>query len=147
MAVSAAGGAIRLLDLTGEPEPLSRALDALAALPREGVVKLSGARDPAALLAALRERGVCAEVEPGSGRLELRPAGAAAILDLRDLEAPEPMQHVLEAAARLAPGGALLARTPCFPRPLLQQLERRGLRWQAIEEGDGSGLVHVGRPT
>jgi len=149
MSEAKAGEAISQLDLAGEARPVERVLRRLAELPREGALKLQGVVDPQALIAELRERGVCAEAEPvsgGSARLELRPAGARPVLDLRDLEAPEPMQRVLEAAARLGPGEALLARTPCYPRMLFPQLERRGLVWQAVEECDGSGLVHVRRP-
>jgi len=71
---------------------------------------------------------------------------AGPILELRELEAPEPMQRILEAAAKLAPGAALLARTPCYPRLLFPQLEGRRLAWAAVEEPDGSGLVYVRRP-
>lgn len=56
------------------------------------------------------------------------------------------MQRILEAVAELAPGERLLARTPCYPRMLFPQLERRGLHWTAVEEPDGSGLVCVRRP-
>jgi hypothetical protein len=69
-----------------------------------------------------------------------------AVLDLRDLPAPEPMERILDACARLAPGGAVAARTPRFPRMLLSLLERRGLRWAALEEADGTGLVYAERP-
>ena len=90
-------------------------------------------------------QGLGAAPADGSELLE-RFADAGATLDLRDLEAPEPMQRILEAAARLAPGGALLARTPCFPRMLFPQLERRRLAWAAVEEPDETGLVYVRRP-
>ena len=53
---------------------------------------------------------------------------------------------ILAAAAELAAGGALIARTPCYPHPLLVLLARRGLAFEAIEEPDGTGLVHVRRP-
>jgi hypothetical protein len=69
-----------------------------------------------------------------------------AVLDLRDLPAPEPMERILEACARLAPGGAIAARTPRFPRMLLSLLDRRRLHWAALEEADGTGLVYAERP-
>jgi Uncharacterized conserved protein (DUF2249) len=149
------GDAIAQLDLSGHASELARVLECVAALPREGLLKLSGARDEAALRAALESHGVSATCEPAArrgaepqaaARLELRPAGAAPILDLRALEAPEPLQRILEAVARLAPGQALLARTPRPPHMLFPQLEHRGLAWQAVEEPDGSGLVHIRRP-
>jgi uncharacterized protein (DUF2249 family) len=75
-----------------------------------------------------------------------RPAPEAEILDLRDLEAPEPLQRILEASAHLAPGQSLRARTPRYPRMLFPHLEARGLEWEAQEQADGSALVHVRRP-
>jgi hypothetical protein len=78
--------------------------------------------------------------------LLLQPPGEPEWMDLLDLEAPLPMERLLEAAAALRPGEALLARTPCFPRPLLAQLDRRGLDWEMAEAADASGLVWIGRP-
>jgi hypothetical protein len=88
-------------------------------------------------------------LRPGDGDA---PAGTddaqleASLLDLRELEAPLPLERILEASAGLAPRDALLARTPCFPRPLFPHLDDRGLEWEALEESDGSALVYVRRP-
>jgi hypothetical protein len=79
--------------------------------------------------------------------LLLQPPGEPALMDLCELEAPLPMEQVLEAAALLQPGHTLIARTPSFPRPLLAQLDRRELDWEAAEASDKSGLVWVGRPS
>lgn len=150
---AAAGDAIvapalpaRLRDAAVALEPILRALEAL---PRDGVLKAELACDPGPLVAPITERGFRVHVERHARRswsLEVQPEGGPSIIDLRDLEAPEPMERVLEACAKLAPGAALLARTPCYPRPLLAQLERRALLWAAHEEPDGSGFVHVRRP-
>jgi hypothetical protein len=56
------------------------------------------------------------------------------------------MERILEVAAELAPGQILIARTPCFPRPLLAELDQRGLEWEAAEAADESALVWVKRP-
>lgn len=68
------------------------------------------------------------------------------VLDLRDLEAPGPLERILEASARLAPGASLLARTPRYPRLLFPHLEQRALEWKAREQRDGSALVWIRRP-
>ena len=86
------------------------------------------------------------ENERRAFRLVIQHAGSPAVLDLSDLEAPLPMEAILEAAAALRGGESLFARTPCFPRPLLSLLDRRGLDWEAVEESGGCGLVWVGRP-
>ncbi|MFQ5698684.1 MAG: DUF2249 domain-containing protein [Myxococcota bacterium] len=75
--------------------------------------------------------------EPGRRRVEL---------DLRDLEAPEPLRRILEAVAALGPGDSLVARTPRYPRMLFGQLEKRGLEWEAREESDGSATLSIRRP-
>lgn len=127
-------------------EPL---LEMLQDVRQDAVLEVRFGFDPSALIAALAERGFLAEVAVRVGAhwvLSVRAPGAPEILDLRDLEAPEPLERILEASAALAPGAALLARTPRLPRMLLPQLERRALVWQAIEEPDGSGLVWVQRP-
>ncbi len=140
-------------DLPAEPREAATALEqvsrALERVPEDGVLKMRLACDPEPLAAPLRRRGFRVRSERLAAdhwSLELQPEGGPAILDLRDLEAPEPMERILEACAKLAPGAALMARTPCYPRPLFSQLEHRALLWAACEEPDGSALVHVRRP-
>ena len=86
---------------------------------------------------------------PGTTLPEVElPEGCPAqeILDLRDLEAPEPLERILEASARLAPGTSLLAHTPRYPRLLFPHLEQRSLEWKAREQRDGSALVWIRKP-
>jgi len=104
---------------------------------------------PGDLLDALQSRGVVTQVRANERRalyLVIRRDSSPAIMDLSDLEAPLPMEAILEAAGALCAGESLFARTPCFPRPLFSLLDRRRLDWQVVEEPDGSGLVWVGRP-
>ena len=75
-----------------------------------------------------------------------QPVSAPAIEDLRDLEAPEPLERILAATAKLAPGEAYSARVPRYPRLLLPRLEERGLLYEVVEEPDATALVHVRRP-
>ncbi len=121
----------------------------LQALPEGGILEVELGFDASGLLAEFTEHGVHAQLEKIARRrwmLLLQPPGDRELMDLCDLEAPLPMEQVLEAAAALRPGEALIARTPCFPRPLLAQLDRRELDWEAAEAADTSGLVWVGRP-
>jgi hypothetical protein len=78
---------------------------------------------------------------------EAEQASAPAIEDLRDLEAPQPLERILAATAKLAPGEAYSARVPRYPRLLLPRLEERGLLYEVYEEPNGTALVHVRRPT
>jgi len=133
----------------GPAEVLDAVVERLETLSPGGALKLEVGFEPAALVASLTERGLAAEAcecSRGVWSLEVRPPGSPEVVDLRDLEAPEPLERMLEAAARLAPGDSLLARLPRFPRLLLPQLARRGLPWEIYEERDRSALVHVRRP-
>jgi len=128
------------------PEPLREQLTRLSA---DGVLKIRSTFDPARLCARIEEEdghAWVARATPVAGAgwsVEVRAAGAREILDLRELEAPEPLERILEAAAALEPDAALLARVPRFPRMLLPQLEQRGLAFEIFEEPDESALVFV----
>lgn len=67
----------------------------------------------------------------------------ADIVDLRGLEAPEPMVRILEASVALAPGEHYLARLPHVPHPLFPHLQARQLDWQVFEQADGSAVLLV----
>lgn len=64
-------------------------------------------------------------------------------LDVRGLPAPEPMVRILEALDGLRDGQALLARTPCHPRPLLDRLARMGFRADVVVEPAGDARVLI----
>ena len=67
------------------------------------------------------------------------------IIDLRGLEAPEPMEKILMACTHMAANEQYLAHLPHVPEPLFPHLEMRGLKWQVFEEPDGSALVLIRR--
>lgn len=131
-------------------DPLDTILAALERLPATGILKLTAPFRPSPLLLLLSGRGYRAsarEEAPAVWRVEAQPPDSPEILDLRELEAPEPLERILAATARLEAGDALIARVPRFPRLLLPHLEERGLAWEVHEEADGTALVHVRRPT
>ena len=65
------------------------------------------------------------------------------IIDLCDLEAPEPMVRILSAGAQLGSEDIYLARLPHVPFPLFPILEQRGMGWQTHEEEDGRVLILI----
>ncbi len=67
------------------------------------------------------------------------------IIDLCNLEAPEPMIRILSAGAQLGAKDIYLARLPHVPFPLFPLLEKRELDWQIHEEDDGRVLVLIRR--
>jgi uncharacterized protein (DUF2249 family) len=65
-------------------------------------------------------------------------------LDLRHLEAPQPMMRALDAASRLAPNETVVIVAPRFPRPLLTELAHLG--FEAEPQADGSVRVVIRYP-
>ena len=64
-------------------------------------------------------------------------------VDLRNLEAPIPMEKVLLACSQLDTGEFFLAHLPHVPIMLFPHLESRGLQWWVHEESDQSALVLI----
>ncbi|MBW2540631.1 MAG: DUF2249 domain-containing protein [Deltaproteobacteria bacterium] len=136
-------------DGTATEAALASVVSELQALPNGCVLEIAFDFDPSDLLGQLVERGTHAQCRKIARRrwvLSLQPPGDRELIDLCDLEAPLPLERILEATAALEPGQALIARTPCFPNPLLAQLDHRGLDWEAAESEDESALVWIGRP-
>lgn len=65
------------------------------------------------------------------------------IVDLRNLEAPGPMEEVLLACSQLDAGEFFLAHVPRVPTLLFPHLESRELHWWVHEEADQSALLLV----
>ena len=74
-------------------------------------------------------------------------SGTPKIVDLREMEAPEPMEKVLLACSQLDDGQFFLAHLPHIPMPLFPHLELRGLRWWVHEEADQSALILIRKET
>ena len=145
--------ALHVLDvrpiLQGGVDPLDAILAALARLPADGMLKIHAPFRPAPLLVLLAGKGLRSEArlaQPGVWEVEVLAQDAPQPVDLRDFEAPLPLEQVLLATARLAPGAAQLFRVPRVPNLLLPHLQERGLDHVIVEELDGSALLHVRRP-
>ncbi|MFH0947249.1 MAG: DUF2249 domain-containing protein [Planctomycetota bacterium] len=129
-------------------DPLGQILAALKRLAPAGALLLTAPFRPAPLLTLLKSRGFvceCGEVASGDWFVIAEPGESPGILELRDLEAPEPMEQVLLHASRLEGGQFLLARLPRVPKLLLPHLEQRGLAFTVAEVPDGSALLCVRR--
>lgn len=79
--------------------------------------------------------------------LESHKADIPEVNDLRNLEAPEPMETILLACTHMPAGTHYLAHLPHVPNPLFPHLETRGLEWKAFAEPDGSALLLIWRQT
>jgi hypothetical protein len=130
-------------------DPLKAILEALDGVTADGVLQITAPFHPKPLIALLDARGVRVETRAHPGGLwvlEAANADAGPVRDLRDLEAPEPMEAVLRAGAALRPGQSGLFRTPQVPRLLMPMLRNRGLVFSFAEQPDGTALLYVGRP-
>ncbi len=131
-------------------DPLAAILAALDGLPPAGVLVLEAPFKPAPLLSLLARRGHAVTAESlarDHWLVEVVARGAAPVEDLRELEAPEPLERVLAASAALAPGGVYLARLPRFPRMLVPRLRERGVTYSIVERPDGAAILRVERPS
>lgn len=140
---------IRELDvrplLAAGKAPMGAILSAVQGLGPDESLRLVAPFEPVPLYAKLGDLGFDhVATGRGDGTFEVlftRRAPALPgpiLLDLRNLEPPQPMQRVLEALNGLAPGGALIALTRFRPVHLLELLEERGLAWETTEQADGS---------
>ncbi len=123
-------------------DPLASVLEAVEGMAEGGVLHLIAPFRPTPLLTLLRSQGHHVDCTEEDGLFEVL-VSAGPVLDLRDLEAPEPMAQLLERSAGLAAGASLAARTPRPPRLLLPRLEGRGVQVQILEVQDGSALVFM----
>ena len=130
-------------------DPLEQILAAVDAAGPSGLVALIAPFEPRPLLSLMRGRGHlvrCEKLDERVHAVEIVVGGAPEVLQLTDLEPPEPLERVLEGVERLGPGEVLIAHVPRFPRLLLPRLEERGVGVEAHERPDGSALVRVRRP-
>jgi uncharacterized protein (DUF2249 family) len=72
-------------------------------------------------------------------------APVSGMLDVRGLEPPAPMVHILNTVATLSPGVTLRAHTDRRPLHLLPELDARGVRHASEEQPDGSWITTLQR--
>ena len=135
-------------------DPFQEIQAQLTRLPTGGCLVLLAPFHPTPLIHLMQGRGFGVwtdEAEAGLHTILITspPQGDAervTVLDLRDLPAPEPMEEVLLAVEKLAPGEHFFARLPRFPRMLVAALEGRGCTWSSVLQPSGSAVLLVERP-
>jgi uncharacterized protein (DUF2249 family) len=142
----------------GRP-PLARIIAAVTALADDQALVLRAPFEPIPLYEVLGKRGFAHWTErraaddwsigfyrdaAARGEPATRPATPAsdrAVLDVRGLEPPQPMQRVLEEIERLGPGAELEVRHDRRPLFLYPQLDERGFVHETDEPEPG--LVRI----
>jgi len=123
-------------------------LAALEKMPEKGILKLTTPNRPVDLIELLQSREYRVNVRQWQNNawdIEVLANETPDIVDLREMEAPEPMQIILMACTRMGKEESYLARLPHVPSMLFPQLVARGLAWYVHEEEDHSALLMVRR--
>lgn len=154
-------------DLRAGREPLRRILDAAGALPPSHVLRLRATFEPVPLYSVLGRQGFIHFTErfadddwrvwftkagaptnapPAPARAESVATDDVIIVDVRDLEPPEPLERTLEALATLPPGKMLVQINRRVPRFLLPKLEERGFTYEIREQSPELVRIFIHRP-
>lgn len=162
-------------DLRSGREPFSHIMGAVSGLDLDAVLHLRAIFEPAPLYAVLEKRGFAHETQrhaaddwsiwfwrpPAEGTAS-RPAAAASVsvpdgleqlmndpnavvLDVRNLEPPEPLVRTMAAAEQLEPGQVLVQVNLRVPQFLLPMLTENGYAWEVDESRVDRVLVRITR--
>lgn len=140
-------------DLRKGIEPFGAIMDAARALGPTGVLRVRAIFDPVPLYAVFAKKGFSHATErlgPEDYRVWFHRDGKApvatkaeadvaeeddvVVIDVRDLEPPEPMMRTFEALERLPRGKTLVQLNVRVPQFLLPKLKERGFTWEVREQ-------------
>ena len=157
-------------DLRAGREPFSRIMAARRTLPDGAALSVRAIFEPVPLYAVMARQGLEHHTEqlgaddwrvwfyPAPSRRvdrQARQAGGetpapqpegVVVLDVRDLEPPEPMVRTLAALEDLPPDGTLVQINARVPRFLLPRLQERGYRYEIREQAPDLVRVFIRRP-
>jgi TusA-related sulfurtransferase len=141
-------------ELRAGGEPFARIMTAVRALPKDGVLRLRATFEPAPLYRVLGKQGFSHATEQlatedwrvwfyrDAAPVPVEPVAPAAdagtddviVLDVRDLNPPEPMMRTLAALEKLPRGKILLQINARVPQFLLPKLAQRGFVYEIREQ-------------
>ncbi len=129
----------------GEAEvPAGAADTSAAAAHASGVCSNAQPHAPATAAAPL-DAGAADVAAPGEVNAAMQQAEDVVVLDVRDLEPPEPMVRTLEALEHLPAGATLVQINVRVPRFLLPRLEERGFTYEVREQAPDLLRVFIRR--
>lgn len=134
-------------DLRSGREPFQLIMAARARVPADGALMVRATFEPVPLYRVMERAGWAHHTEqlgPEDWRVWFhRPV---AVLDVREMEPPEPLAHTLNAAAELAPGASLVQLNVRVPHFLLPRLTEQGFTYHVREVAPDRVHVVIRRP-
>ena len=162
-------------DLRSGREPFSRIMTARRTVPAGGALAVRAIFEPVPLYAVMAQHGLAHHTErhaeddwevwfypaqqepvpptaafpPGESHADADEVSAddVVVLDVRDLEPPEPMMRTLAALDALPENGTLVQINVRVPQFLLPRLEERGFTYDVREQGPDLVRVFIRRAT
>lgn len=134
-------------DLRKGREPFQLIMAARDKVPEDGALVVLATFEPAPLYRVMEKAGWAHHTEelgPEDWRVWFhRPV---TVLDVREMEPPEPLAHTLNAAAELAPGESLVQLNSRVPHFLFPRLTEQGLTYHVREVSPERVHVVIRRP-
>ncbi len=134
-------------DLRNGLEPFHRIMAAREQVPEGGALVVRATLEPAPLYRVMGKAGWAHHTEElGSEDWRVWFYHDVTVLDVRDMEPPEPLAHTLNAAAELAPGESLVQLNARVPNFLFPRLTELGLTYHVREVSPERVHVVIRRP-
>lgn len=134
-------------DLRAGREPFQRIMAARGEVPEFGALVVRATFEPAPLYRVMGKAGWTHYTERlADDDWRVWFYRDLQVLDVRDMDPPEPLAHTLNAAATLAPGGALVQLNVRIPQFLLPKLTEQGLSYDVREVSPDRVHVRIQRP-
>ncbi|MBV6522484.1 MAG: hypothetical protein MNPFHGCM_02632 [Gemmatimonadaceae bacterium] len=135
-------------DLRAGREPFQRIMAARAEVPEFGALIVRATFEPAPLYRVMGKAGWAHHTEHlADDDWRVWFYREIPVLDVREMEPPEPLAHTLNAAAALPPGGALVQLNVRVPKFLLPKLTDQGFSYHTREVSPDRVHVLIKRPS
>ena len=133
-------------DLLDGREPFSRIMAAREQVPPGGALVVRAIFEPVPLYRVMSREGFAhhtEELAPDDWRVWFYPD--VAVLDVRDMDPPEPLVHTLAALDQLPDDGTFVQVNVRVPQFLLPKLEERGFAYEIREVSPDRVHVYIRR--
>lgn len=134
-------------DLRSGREPFERIMAARASVPAGGALVVRATFEPAPLYRVLGKQGLVHHTERlADDDWRVWFYTEIPVLDVRDMDPPEPLSHTLAAVSTLPEGGTLVQLNVRVPQFLLPKLTEQGLEYEVRELSPDRVHLVIRRP-